>query len=896
MIGKAIAHYQIEALLGAGGMGEVYQARDTRLGRSVAVKMLPEIFARDADRVARFEREAKLLASLNHANIAALYGMEESGGQHFLVMELVEGQSLAERIARGPLPVEEALKIAHQITEAFEAAHEKGIIHRDLKPANVKITPEGKVKVLDFGLAKALEVEPTQTASNSPTMLSAAAMSGGVILGTAGYMSPEQAKGHSADQRSDIFSFGCVLFEMLTGRQTFSAETVAETLASVLMREPDLKGLPANLHPKIEDLLRRCLAKDRKQRWHSVADVRLELVAIIADPYGQRLPSARSSTRRPLWRRALPVAAAFLIAVALTAFVAWYMRPSTTASVMRFSFALPEDQRFTNAGRHLVAMSPDGTSLVYVANQQLYIRKMSEMQARPIPGTTTSQQAGVTSPFFSPDSRWVGFFAEGSLKKISLTGGSAVVLCDATNPSGVSWGFDDQIYFGQREGIFRVSANGGTKEALVKVKSGEIAHGPQLLPGGDALLFTLADASILDRWEKAHIVVQSLKSGVRHVLNLTGSDARYVPTGHLVYALGSRLLAIPFDAKTLQVVGGPTSIVEDVMRSTGVQTGAAHFSFSNNGYLAYISDVSDLENRKLVLVDRAGVPKPLNIPAGPYNHPRVSPDGKRLAVHTGDGAERGDIWIFDLAGAASPIRLTFGGSNGTPIWRGSDHVVFASNLDSSWGIFQQRADTPGSAELLTKFEPESVQLKPESFLPDGTLFFSVAPANDSRIWIRTPGAGKKPTQVMPGYATNSNLSRDGRWLAYTARAGNRQQDVYVQPYPVTGAMYQVSTMGGHYPLWSFDEKQIFYATDELGGTSQIMSVDVQTQPRFVVLKTTPLPIKGILSNQARGGFDITPDGKYFVVLMPSDAGRARVPQINITLNWFEELKQRAPGK
>jgi eukaryotic-like serine/threonine-protein kinase len=334
------------------------------------------------------------------------------------------------------------------------------------------------------------------------------------------------------------------------------------------------------------------------------------------------------------------------------------------------------------------------------------------------------------------------------------------------------------------------------------------------------------------------------------------------------------------------------------MRSTGPQTGAAHFSFSSNGNLAYIPDVADLENRNLVLVDHAGIQKPLNIPPGPYNHPRISPDGKRLAVNTGQGDStvRGDIWIFDLAGAASPVRLTFGGSNNRPIWRDNDHVVFASNRDGSMGIFQQRADTPGSAELLTKFEPDSVQLQPESWSADRKLFFSVSPANQSRIWMVTPGAGQKPTQVMSEYATNSNFPPDGRWFAYTSTAVNRQQEVFVRPYPLTGAMYQVSTMGGHYPVWSPDGKQIYYATDEVGGTSQIMSVDVQTRPGFVVLKTTPLPIKGILSNQARGGFDITPDGKYFVVLMPRDAGRARLPQINITLNWFEELQQRVPVK
>src|SRR5215468_4529214 len=336
------------ALLGKGGMGEVYRARDTKLKREVAIKFLPDEFSRDPSRVSRFQREAEVLAALNHPNIAAIYDVQEAGETRFLVLELVEGETLAERIQRGPIPVEDALDIATHMCEALEAAHEKGIVHRDLKPANVKITPEGKVKVLDFGLAKAVEVAPAQTASNSPTLLSAAAMSGGVVLGTAGYMSPEQAKGHSADQRSDIFSFGCVLYEMLTGRQTFHAETVPETLAAVLMREPDLNALPARLHPKLEELIRRCLAKNRKERWHAVADVRLEIAAIMADPHGLSLPAHRDLALRPLWQRALSVIAALILAVTVTAAVVWNIRSSLSPGLIQFSFVLPQDQRFTN--------------------------------------------------------------------------------------------------------------------------------------------------------------------------------------------------------------------------------------------------------------------------------------------------------------------------------------------------------------------------------------------------------------------------------------------------------------------------------------------------------------------------------------------------------------------
>jgi serine/threonine-protein kinase len=879
-------------------MGEVYRARDTKLKREVAIKILPDEFSRDADRVSRFQREAELLASLNHPNIAAIYDFREANGSRFLILELIEGETLADRIARGPVPVEEAFEIAKNICEALEAAHEKGIIHRDLKPANVKLTPEGKVKVLDFGLAKTLEVTPAQTASNSPTLLSAAAMSGGVVLGTAGYMSPEQAKGQSADQRCDIFSFGCVLYEMLTGRQTFHAETVAETLAAILMREPDLNAFPPDLHPKVEELIRRCLAKNRKERWHAVADIRLEIAAIMADPHGLSLPANRDRARWPLRQRSLPVVATVSLAVALTAAVVWIMRPSPSAGLIRFSFVLPQDQHFTATGRHLIAMSPDGASIVYVANQQLYLRKLSELEARPISGSLNI----VTTPFFSPDGRSVGFFNDGKIKKIAITGGSAVVVCDSiSNPYGATWALDDKIYFGQGpNGILRVSANGGSKpETVVSVKPGEMAHGPQVLPGGDALLFTLARGS--DSWDSAQIVVQSLKSEERHVLISGGSDARYVATGHIIYALGGKLLAIPFDLRKLQIVGGSTPIGDGVMRATANQTGAADFSFSNNGYLTYIPANGDLANRTLALIDRAGIQKSLDIPPGPYNHPRISPNGKQLAVHKEDvnigSLDRGgDIWIYDLTGATAPRRLTFTGQNSRPIWsRDGERIVFASERDGSNGLFSQRADTPGAAELLTKLEQNSGVLQPESWSPVGTLLFTANAGGPSSIWMLSSGAGQKPTQLIPKPSTISIFSPDGRWVVYESNFSGRWE-VFVQPFPPTGAMHQISTAGGHYPIWSPDGKQLFYATDEVGGRSQIISVDVQTQPNFVVGKTTPLPVKGILSNQARGGFDITRDGKYFVVLLPGspEPGKAGPEQINITLNWLEDLKQRVP--
>jgi eukaryotic-like serine/threonine-protein kinase len=901
MIGKAIAHYQIEALLGAGGMGEVYQARDTRLGRNVAVKMLPEIFARDADRVARFEREAKLLASLNHANIAALYGMEESGGQHFLVMELVEGQTLAERIARGPLPAEEALKIAHQITEAFEAAHEKGVIHRDLKPANVKITPEGKVKVLDFGLAKALESEPAQVNSNSPTMLSAAATNGGMILGTAGYMSPEQARGHAADQRSDIFSFGCVLYEMLTGRQTFPGDTVSDVLASVLAREPDLRALPHNLHPKIEELIRRCLAKNRKDRWHAIADVRVEIETIMADPRGLKFHAAHGVERRPLWKRALPLVVSAVL-VAITALVVWNLRPAERPlAIVKFPFVLPEGQTWTYSRSQHIAISPDGATIVYAANRQLYLRTLADTEAKPIQGTALDAD----SPFFSPDGRWLAFYAsvERKLKKIAITGGTPITICDATAIFGASWDSDDRIFIGQQtKGILRVSAS-GKSETVVAVKPNEVVYGPQLLPGGDTLLFTSSAGMNPLAWDRALIVAQSLKTGERKVLIEGGSDARFVPTGHIVYAVGSTLLAVPFDVKRLQTTGDSATVIEGVTRARvfpGGATAAAEFGTSNTGSMIYVPGETAAGLRTdvtLALVDRNGARKPLNIPPGPYNQPRISPNSKQLVLNTEYGEER-VVQIVDVTGAAAPRKLTFDGHNHRATWSpDGELVVFTSDREGDNGLFSQRADGNGPAERLLKAEP-GVTLQSENWSSHGNMIiYSSSRAAFRTLWMLSPG-DKNPKPLITTYSTNSSLSPDGRWIAYTASESGGNE-VYVQPFPPNGSKFQVSD-GGRSPLWSPDGKQLFYLRAQGTGTAQIMSVDVQTQPSFVVVKTTPLPIEGIIGETGPRGYDITSDGKYFLVMIPKsrgDAGKPPAPdQINVTLNWFEELKLRAPAR
>ncbi len=586
--GTQLGSYEILSPLGKGGMGEVWRAKDSKLGREVAIKTLPEEFAKDEERLARFEREAKLLASLNHPNIAAIYGLEEDNNTRFLVLELVEGDTLADRLKRGAIPVEESLKLALQIAEALEAAHEKGVIHRDLKPANIKVTPDGKVKVLDFGLAKAFAGDGADVnVSQSPT-LSIAATQQGMILGTAAYMSPEQAKGLPADRRADIFALGCVLFEMLTGRMAFQGELATEILASVITREPDYATLQTNLHPRIKELLRRSFEKEPKDRWQAVGDVRVEIEHVLADPSGITSQPTVPVGEQPLSQRLLPAIITFIVTAIVAVVGTWILKPLEPRLVSRFSHVLPEDQVFTRTGRHSLDISSDGTRIVYVANSQLYLRNLDEMDARPIVGT----EEDPNSPTLSPDGQWVAYttFA-GQLKKIAITGGAPVTLSPARNPYGVTWEGNDTILFGQPNGIMEVSANGGTPELLIGTEEGEQVQGPTLLPNGEWILFTLATTRGTDRWDNAQVVVQSLESDERKVLFRGGSDVRYVRTGHLVYSIEDVLFAIPFDLSSLDVTGGARPVVEGLSRAFNL-TGTAHFSLSDQGSLVYATGVN----------------------------------------------------------------------------------------------------------------------------------------------------------------------------------------------------------------------------------------------------------------------------------------------------------------
>jgi serine/threonine-protein kinase len=910
MIGTKLAHYEITSHLGTGGMGEVYQATDMKLGRSVAVKVLLEAVAQDSERIARFEREAKLLASLNHPNIATLYGMEVSGGKHFLVMELVEGATLAERIKRNPIPVEEAVRIARQIVEALEAAHEKGIVHRDLKPANVKITPDDKVKVLDFGLAKAMENAPVNaTLSNSPT-LSFGATQVGVILGTAAYMSPEQAKGFVADPRSDVFSFGCVLYEMLSGRQAFQGETVSEIIAAVLIREPDPSALPSDLNPRMLELLRHCLEKNPKRRLQAVGDLRLELETIAAAP---RAVASRQAAAKPqpLWRRAIPVLVTAIVFSVIAGVTAWNTRKPDPVNIVRLPLVLPEGQQLLTFS-HPLAISPDGTRMVYVANNQLFLRTMGEWEARPIAGTPGGP-GSIGEPFFSPNSQWVGFYSreDSAIKKVAVTGGAAVLICKTDTVSGATW-TGDQIWFARLrdKGIMRVSENGGEPVEIVPRKMpSETMQRPQLLNGGRSLLYTVAiEGGGDDRWDTAQIVVQSLPAGDRNVVIRGGTDARYLPTGHLVYALGGTVFAILFDEKTGKTQGGSVPILEAVMYSKGTNTGASHFDVSVKGSLAYVpgnGSASATPQRTLAQLDRTGKAQPLPLPPQNYLHPRVSPDGKQLAFGTDDGREAG-IWIYDLKGNGPPRKLTVGGRNLDPVWTtDSLSITFRSVRDGASGLFQQRADGVGSAERLTKVDSGRTQV-PESWSGKTLLYRQMGLGTSIELWTLSLDGEKKTAPLLQASSTSvlteAVFSPDGHWFAYRSNELGRSQ-IFVQPFPPIGTKYQVSTEdsggGGFDPLWSPEGKELFYVS---AVSARMMAIEVRTTPSFTFGKPTPIPVEGLAFSTDRRNYDITHDGKQFVAVLEQagsqadSGGRPARQQINVVLNWFEELKQRVPSR
>ena len=896
--GDRFGGFEVIAFIGAGGMGSVYQARDPMLQRDVAIKVLPESLADDPERLARFTREAQTLASISHPNIAGVYGLEDAGGVRALVMELAPGEDLSQRIARGPIAVDEALPLALQIAEAVEAAHRHGVIHRDLKPANIKVSAQGGVKVLDFGLAKALEA-PGSSAdlAQSPTITTPAMTRAGVVLGTAAYMSPEQARGKPLDRRTDVWAFGCVLFEMLTARRAFRGDDVTETMAAIIRAEPDWTMLPTNTPPAVRRLLTRCLQKNVRDRLPDIGAARLDLIdakAELSSPASPRSFAERGPQGRAhVWRWA----AVALVGAALGAWAAVTIIERESAApprVVRFAFPASPSvaPRGAGTGRHVLALSPRGTHLVYWANERLYVRRLDRVgEDLPLRGTE-----GAREPLVSPDGQWVAFAVGGQLKRVSMEGGASTTIGPASGIWGGNWDADGMIRFGRGpDGIWALPEAGGSATQLVKVDAGELAHGPQLLPGGEWLLFTLRPATG-DSWDAAQIVAQSIRSGERRVLLDRGRDARYLRTGHLVYGLDGTLLAAPFDAGSLRVTGAPVPLIEGVLDGD-VRSGAMHFSVSDDGSLVYLSGRSGSDST-LTWVTRDGRQQPLRAPLHIYGGPRVSADGTRAAVDVQRG-EDFDVMVYDFARnlltplASTPAREQF------PAWtRDSRRIVFYADAGGG-GLFWKAADGTGPTERLT--ETSHLQL-PSSWSVDGrALLFnqtvSVPFANIRRTDpsdVFTLSLDSRPT-VRPILQTPVRelqpiLSPDGKWMAYVAAESNRP-DVYVRPFPnVEDGRWQVSVDGGTSPLWSPDGKWLYYASGR-----KAIGVPVETTPTF--RPGTPAELfdmPPIYSSALASGWrlwDMAPDGQRFLMVVPGGDGET---QIVVVLNWSEELKRLVP--
>jgi len=892
--GTRLGVYEITAPIGAGGMGEVYRARDTRLDRGVAIKILPEAFAADADRVARFQREAKTLAALNHANIAHIHGLEESSGVRALVMELVEGDDLAQRIARGAIPLDEALRIATQIAEALEAAHEQGIIHRDLKPANIKVRPDGTVKVLDFGLAKAMEpAVVSASVSQSPTITTPAMTQAGVILGTAAYMSPEQARGRTVDRRADNWAFGCVLYEMLTGRRAFQGEDVSTTVAAVLTKDVDWSALPHEVPQAVHHVLGRCLRKDPQARLQAIGDARIELQEVRGAPATSLKPTSGSSPRLTLVS-----VAALLVGGAIATSVMLVRVGSAPAPLrpMRFSIDPPPKYPLVvNALNRDFAISPDGTRLAYITGAgegggQVMIRDMDRLDPQPLGSDATAR-----SPFFSPDGRWVGYFTGNALlKKISVAGGDPVTLCQTSpgNVRGAAWAGDGTIVFtsGTRgEGLYAVRDSGGERRLLVKPEAsrGEGLYlFPSLLPGGRTVLFTISPGP--SSRGRMTVAALDLKSGGVTTILEDASQAEYIDGGYLVYASGGGLHATRFDPHRLQVSGQAVAIVEGVLRK---DSGTYDFSVSGGGVVAYIPGLNAVSrSRHLVWVDRQGHEQPINAPPRAYGAIRLSPDETRAVVDIRSGES--DIFIWNFA-RETLTPLTFEHGDDNPVWTPDGRrVVWQSRRDGVANLYWQAADGTGSAERLTT---SALGQNPKAMTPDGssivfTQVNSRTSANDLHL-LTIAGRLTQPLLETAFSKNDPSISPDGRWIAFESRESG-EFEVHVRSFPKLDAgRWQVSTRGGHQPQWSRDGRELFF----LDGSGFLVSVRVDTQATFAF----DAPRK-ILENRYAGGngpwtYDVSKDGQRFLMLKDARANDPMLPtssRIVVMLNALEEVKRR----
>jgi serine/threonine-protein kinase len=854
-------------------MGEVYRARDTNLKREVAIKVLPPALANDPDRLARFQREAEVLASLNHPNIAQIYGLERSEGTTALAMELIEGQTLEDRISQGPIPVEEALRFATQIAGALEVAHERGIVHRDLKPANIKLRSDGTVKVLDFGIAKALDSRATT--GPGPAALTTPAMTeAGMVLGTAAYMSPEQARGKPVDRRSDIWAFGCVLYEMFTGRPAFLGEDVTTTLARVLQASAEWSALPSTVSPTVRRALELCLEKDVRKRIADICDVQLAL----AGAFESAQQTARASPRPRAWRRAMPMVFFALIGGAViggaaVALATLHATKPVAWPVSRFRYEIPQAEQFVTIGRSVLAVSPDGSQFVYSTANGLNLRALDSLDARLLPGTS-----GALSPFFSPDGKTIGFAgSSGRLERVAVNGGSPVAVADWEGfPSGASWERDGSILYGQTSGVYRVKP-GGNPNLLIPVADQERFYGPELLPDGDTVLFS---ATPNGDWHASQIVAQSLSSGRRTVVVERGGDAHYVASGYLTYVSGNELFAVRFDSKTLQTSSDPARVGVR-LGSAGVSP-ASNYGVAQNGTLVYV-DVPVVDELLTtgtagpVWIDREGHEERLE--GCPCTQGSISPDGTRVAF-TGPVEGTAAIVVWSLAEHAL-LRLSFEpGLQYAPVWtRDGARIAYGSPQ----GIFWRRADGTGSAEPLLLGNG----LNTSAWTPDGKLIFAEGGTSNGDIALLSV-SGERTRQPLIATKYDEGraaLSPDGHWLAYQSNESGRYE-VYVRPFPdVDSGKWTVSTSGGEDPRWSRDGRTLFFISGQ-----KLLSAEVTSDPTFS--SRPPQKAFDLVDYQPTGipfPFDVSPDGKRILLGRP---GR-RKADIVVVQNWLADVEQRA---
>ncbi len=889
--GTRLGPYEIGSPLGAGGMGEVYRARDTKLGRDVALKVLPATFATDPERMARFRREAQVLASLNHPHIGAIYGFEDSGGVHALVMELVEGPTLAERIALDAIPLDEALQIAREIAEALEAAHERGIIHRDLKPANIKVTSDGNVKVLDFGLAKASESHPASTdIHNSPTVTSMATLPG-VILGTAAYMSPEQAKGKSVDRRTDIWAFGCVYFEMLAGKRPFEGETVSDALAAVIRAEPEWSLLPSNTPRTIRNLLQRCLKKDLRQRLQAIGDARIAIEEVLSGA-SQDLPSA-VAIRIAAWRRALPLVVATAAVILATLFAAKYFtrKPEPLAAIVS-QITSPPNTRFVFTGINPgpPILSPDGKQLVFSAvssegRQLLWVRPLNSAAAKPLDDTD-----GATFPFWSADSRSVGFFANGKLNRIDVSGGPPLALCDVAIGRGGTWGADGTILFTPNVSspVFRIAASGGTPQptTILNESLNERSHRwPQLLPDNKHFLFFAQKAVV----GIGGVYVGSLDGGAPKLIMQNDSNAVYSLSGDLLFVRQGILMAQRFDARQLRLDGDAVPLVEHV--GVNAITSRAIFAVSETGIMVYEAGNPTGDTDQLIWYDRTGKQIEATGTPGLYLEPSVSADGKKLAISSlAGGTGNLNIWVFDLARGAK-TRLTFPpASDRQPNWApDGQSVAFVSNRNGPPHIYLSASDGTGTPTALTV--DDASEFAPR-FTPDGRylLFERLADQPNSRreIWgVLLSGDRKALPLIQSQYDVYAPaLSPDEKWLAYESRESGRPE-ICVIPFLHGSGKWEVSTGGGVLPRWRRDGRELFYISTD----NKIMSAEITEQESSLLIgkvqslfRVNPVPFAG------GSNYDVTGDGDKFVVA--SLASSQESEPLTLVVNWLALLKQK----